>query len=157
MEQAVLAELDRLSQAYLDRDALEQSVEFCTNLQAQKARLLADLDVYRDKVASYTKGLRDLYLDKVKGILTEEDYVALSTDFTKERDRLGRVITDGERQLDELEERIATGDNRREIVEQYTHLDHLTREMVDILIDHVSVGRRVKGTKTVPIEIFWKF
>lgn len=157
LEQAVLAELDRLSQAYLDRDALEQSIEFCTNLQAQKARLLADLDVYRDKVASYTKGLRDLYLDKVKGILNEEDYVALSTDFTKERDRLGRVITDGERQLDELEERIATGDNRREIVEQYTHLDHLTREMVDILIDHVSIGRRAKGTKTVPLEIFWKF
>ncbi len=157
LERAVLAELDHLSQAYLDRDALEQNIEFCANLQAQKTRLLADLDAYRDKLAAYVKGLRELYLDKVKGVLTESDYVALSTDFTKERDRLGRVILDGERQLDELEERIAAGDNRRELVEKYTHLDHLTREMVDILIDHVSVGRRTKGTKTVPVDIFWKF
>ena len=157
LEQAVLAELRRLSQSYLDRDALEQGVEFCTNLQAQKARLQADLDTYRDKAAAYAKGLRELYLDKVKGVLTEGDYVALSADFTKERNRMERVIADGERQLDELEERIAAGDNRRALVEQYTNVDHLTREMVDILIDHVSVGRRAKGTKTVPVEIFWNF
>ena len=157
LEQAVLAELKRLSQTYLDWDAIEQNIEFCANLQEQKTRLLADLDIYRDKVAAYAKELRELYLDKVKGVLTEGDYVALSADFTKERNRMERVIADGERQLDELEERIAAGDNRRALVEQYTNADHLTREMVDILIDHVSVGRRVKGTKTAPVEIFWNF
>ena len=157
LERAVLAELARLSQSYLDRDALEQNIEFCANLKAQRARLLADLGTYRGKAAAYAKGLRELYLDKVKGVLTEGDYAALSTDFTGERDRLARVIADGERQLDELEQRIAVGDNRRELVERYTRLDHLTREMVDILIDHISVGRRAKGTKTVPVEIFWNF
>lgn len=37
------------------------------------------------------------------------------------------------------------------------NIEHLNREMVDTLIDYVTVGRRAKGTKTVPIEIHWNF
>ena len=70
---------------------------------------------------------------------------------------LEHVIEDGEKQMRELEERIAIGDNRRALVEKYMNIEHLNREMVDTLIDYVTVGRRVKGTKTVPIEIHWNF
>ena len=37
------------------------------------------------------------------------------------------------------------------------NIEHLNREMVDALIDYVVVGRRAKGTKTVPVEIHWNF
>ena len=70
---------------------------------------------------------------------------------------LEHVIEDGEKQMRELEERIAIGDNRRALVEKYMNIEHLNREMVDTLIDYVTVGRRAKGTKTVPIEIHWNF
>lgn len=157
LERAVIDELNRLSEEYLDKDELEQNIEFCSNLQAQKKRLTDDLETYRNKVSEYAKGIRELYMDKVKGLLSESDYIAMSADFAKERDRLGRVIADGERQLDELGERIAAGDNRRELIERYVSLDHLTREIVDTLIDYVIVGRRAKGEKTIPVEIHWKF
>ncbi len=77
--------------------------------------------------------------------------------FSGERDRLERVIEDGEKQVQELDERIAIGDNRRALVEKYMNIEHLNREMVDTLIDYVTVGRRAKGTKTVPVEIHWNF
>ena len=108
-------------------------------------------------MAEYAEGIRAVYMDKVRGVLSENDYIAMTADFSKERDRLGRVIADDERQLDEINERIEAGGNRRELIEQYTRLDHLTREMVDTLIGHVTVGRRKKGEKTVLVEIFWNF
>ena len=49
------------------------------------------------------------------------------------------------------------GDHRKAIVEHYAHLDHLTREMVEALIDYITVGKRVPGTQDVPVEIHWKF
>ena len=55
------------------------------------------------------------------------------------------------------EEKIAAGDNRRELIEQYTNLEHLTREIVETLIDYISVGKRIPGTRNVPIEIHWNF
>ncbi len=34
-----------------------------------------------------------------------------------------------------------------ELIEQYTNLEHLTREIVEILIDYISVGKRIPGTR----------
>ena len=126
-------------------------------MSAQRSRLLSDIAAYEKKAAEYAKGLRELYLDKVRGLLSEGDYIELSHDFTAERDRLEQMIADAQRQLNEIEERQAAGDNRRELIEQYTHLTHLTRPIVETLIDYISVGRRIPGTKDVPIEIHWSF
>ncbi|HIR57710.1 MAG TPA: DUF4368 domain-containing protein, partial [Candidatus Gallacutalibacter pullicola] len=117
----------------------------------------SDIAVYEKKVAEFSKGIRELYMDKVKGLLSENDYVEMSKDFITERSRLERVIADGEKQLAEIEEKIAVGDNRRQIIEQYSNLEHLTREIVEILIDYISVGKRIPGTRDVPIEIHWNF
>lgn len=157
LEQLVTCELNHLAAEYLDKDELEQNIAFCDNWQEQKARLLSDMAVYEKKIAEYSKGIRELYMDKVKGLLSESDYVEMSRDFTTERDRLKRVVAECEKQLSEIEEKIAAGDNRRELTSQYTNLEHLTREVVEILIDYVSVGKRIPGTKDVPIEIHWNF
>lgn len=157
LEQLVMEELKRLSAEYLDRDELERSIEFCENLQEQKARLRTDLAVYQKKIEEYAKGIRELYMDKVRGLISEGDFADLSKGFSAERTRLERVVVETEKQLVQLEENIAAGDNRRELIEQYTNLDHLTREVVETLIDYISVGKRIPGTKDVPIEIHWNF
>ena len=157
LEQLVIDELNRLAAEYLDKDELEQNIEFSNNLQEQKTRLLSDIAVYEKKIAEYSKGIRELYMDKVKGLISESDYMEMSKEFTADRDRLERVTADGQKQLSEIEEKIAAGDNRRELIEQYTNLEHLTREIVETLIDYISVGKRIPGTRDVPIEIHWNF
>lgn len=157
LERLVIDELNRLSEEYLDRDELERNIEFCDNLQEKERRLHSDLAAYRKKVAEYAKGIRELYMDKVKGIVSEVDYVELSKDFSSERNRLERVIADVENELATVEEKIAAGDNRLELIEQYTNLEHLTREIVETLVDYISVGKRIPGTTDVPIEIHWNF
>ena len=96
-------------------------------------------------------------MDKVKGLISESDYVEMSKDFITDRERLERVLAESQNQLTIIEEKIIEGDNRRELIEQYTNLDHLNREIVEILIDYISVGKRIPGTRDVPIEIHWNF
>ena len=36
---------------------------------------------------------------------------------------------------------------------EYKRLKHLNREMVEILINYISVGKRIPKTQDVPIEI----
>lgn len=157
LERMVIDELNRLSSEYLNKDELEQNIAFCSNLQEKKSCILSDIAVYQKKIAEYSKGIRDLYMDKVKGLLSESDYVELSKDLTTERARLEHVIADEEKRLSEIDAKIAAGDNRRELIKQYTNLEHLTREMVEILIDYISVSKRIPGTRDVPIEIYWNF
>ena len=74
-----------------------------------------------------------------------------------DRSRLEHVVTDTQKQLDEIEDKIKVGDNRRELIEQYSNLKHLTREMVNALIDYIVVDRRIPGTDQYPVEIHWNF
>lgn len=155
LERLVLEELNRLAEEYLDQDEATQNIEFCNDLQGKKARLRADLAAYEKKIAEYSKGIRELYMDKVKGLLSENDYMVMSKDFIAERDRLERMIAEGERRFAELEEKIAAGDNRRDQIEQYTNLKHTNQEIVETLVDHILVGRRIPGIRDVPVEIHW--
>ncbi len=157
LEQMVIDELNRLSAKYLDKDALERNIAFCSNLQAQKDTILANIATYEKRVAELSKGIRELYLDKVKGLITAADYTEMSKDFIADRDRLEKLISDGCRQIEEIELKVEVGDNRRELVERYTNPEHLSREMVEILIDYIFVGRRIPKTHDVPIEIHWNF
>lgn len=157
LERLVIEELNCLAKEYLDIDELEQNIELCDNRKGQKARLLSDMAAYEKKVGEYTKGIRELYMDKVKGLISESDYMEMSKEFINERERLEREIMDGQKMLADLEEKQAVGDKRRELVEQYIGLEHLTREMVEILIDYIAVGKRIPGTREVPIEIHWNF
>ena len=116
----------------------------------QRDRIQAQLEEYQ-------KGLRELYLDKVRGILSEEDFLSLSQDFSREKAQLEHRLEESGQHLEELEARIAAGDHRRELVQRYTHLEHLTREMVEVLIDYILVGRRQPGEAAPPVEIHWNF
>ncbi len=157
LERLVIEELKRLSEEYLDLDEAERKIVFCTNLQEQKTQLLDDNTAYQKKIEEYSKGIRVLYFDKVKGILNESDFTEMTKDFMSNRDRLEKLIVENEKQIAELDEKIAVGDNRREIVGQYANPKHLTREMIVELIDYILVGKRLKGMKTAPIEIHWNF
>lgn len=157
LEQIVLNELKRLSAEYLDQDALEQNLELEDNLHGRKERLLAELAAYRKKIEEDSEGIRQLYVDKVKGLISAEDFVELSKEFTEERERMKRLIAEGEGRIERLEEQMQSEDHRKDLVAQYMNLEHLNREMVDVLIDYITVGRRNKETRQVPVEIHWNF
>ena len=157
LEQIVLGELNRLSAEYLDKDALEQNLELEDNLHGRKERLLAELAAYKKKIEEDSEGIRQLYVDKVKGLLSAEDFVELSKEFTEERERMKRLIAEGEGRIERLEEQMQSEDHRKDLIAQYMNLEHLSREMVDVLIDYITVGRRNKETRQVPAEIHWNF
>ena len=132
-------------------------MEFSESVEKQKKQLADTLTAYRKKQEEYGKANRDLYLDKSKGLISEEEYRAFSEDFSTQREQLRKIIDSAEQQIEALDEKIRAWDDRRAMIEQYTKAEHLTREMVEILIDHIVVGRRQPGMKRAPIEIHWNF
>ena len=157
LEQLVLDELKRLSEQFLDKNLLMQKVTFFDDLQEQKSRLHIELALYQKKIEEYAKGIRELYIDKVKKTISEKDYMILLKDFSTQQKRLEHIISDREARLAELSEKITARGNRCELIKQYMCLEHLNRETVETLIDFISVGKRILGTRDVPIEIHWNF
>ena len=157
LEKIVIQELNALSQRYLDQDELEQSVVFNQNLEQQRANWLNAKEKLAGQMEDHHTYVRTLYMDKVKGIVSEADYLAMADDFAKERARMESQIKEAQHHIADLDAQMLPGDQRKEIIRGYTHVEHLTREMVEILIDYITVGKRIPGTQDVPIEIHWNF
>lgn len=157
LEQLVLDELKRLSEKYLDRDQLKKNVKFCQNLQEQKSCLLSELAVYKKKSDEYSKGIGELYMDKVKGYISQNEFTDLSKEFSMERDRLKYLIMDKEKRLTVLEKKLQEREDKEQLLERYVNLEHLNRQIIEMLIDYIAVGKRISGTRDVPVEIHWDF
>ncbi len=157
LEKIVIQELNALSQRYLDQDELERSIEFDQNLAQQKASCLKSRSKLQKQLEDSSDYLLTLYKDKVRGIIGEKEYLSMADNLSKERERTEDQIKEANRRLEELEAQMLAGDQRKELILRYTHVEHLTREMVEILIDYIAVGKRVPGTRDVPIEIHWNF
>ena len=157
LERMVIDELRCLNAEYLDMDELERKVQFCSDLTKRKQELQNDIATYQAKINQFSKGVRDLYLDKVKGLICEADFIELSKEFTSQKERLEAQMLEYQKQISEIEIKSSVKDDTHKLIEQYVNMEHLTRETVEILIDKIMVGKRISGTRNVPVEIHWNF
>ena len=142
---------------YLDKSRLEKQLRTNEALIPKSEKLKNDIHLYKKKKADYTLALENLYLDKVRGIISEEDYLSFSKDFSEKSQQLISRIDDMQAQQDELQRAMQAewGENRSSLL--YAAPDHLNRRIIDKMIDYISVSRRIPGTYTIPIEIHWNF
>ena len=157
LEKAVIDELKKMSDEFLDKENLENNIVLSDALKNQKQNLEKEIALCNKKTAEYSKAIKDLYFDKVKGIITESEYVDFSRDFVSEKKRLETLLFQHQESMDKINERMTDNSSRQEIIKKYTDIDCLDRETVQKLIDYICIGKRIEGSRDVPIEIHWNF
>ena len=126
-------------------------------LQAQRDKLEKEWDTCRTRLEEYGWAVREAYLDKVRGLIGEEELIALNEDVSARRAALLARMSACEAQLNTLSARMETEEDSRALVDRYVNVTQLTREMAEVLIDRILVGKRIAGTRDVPVEIRWNF
>ena len=117
-------------------------------MQEQKA-LTAQLE-------KRSAALKNLYLDKVSGVLSEGQFVDLNQDFLAEKSRL-------ERRLSQIDEELAEQEQPRrqtdlmEKAQELLKLDTLPRELAVMLIQKIEIGEQDPDTGQQEVKIHWKF
>lgn len=100
--------------------------------------------------------LKNLYLDKVSGILSEGQFVELNRDFLAEKScleqRLAQIGEELEQQTQPVDQ-AALMERARELLK----LETIPRELVVALIEKIEVGERDPETGKQEVRIIWKF
>lgn len=157
LERAVIAELKGMIDSYLDKEDITRRVSFHNNIADSMDKIKSEIASFEKKKNEYTKGFREIYLDKVNGVISESDFLELSRNFSSEKERFEKLIASANEQLENLQAKMLSTENRRQMIEEYTDIEKLNREIVDNLIDHIAIGKRDPVTKIVPVEIHWNF
>ncbi len=154
LEAIVLEELKKLCSEMLDLDEIERNATFNNNQESKIEELKLRIIEYEKLDIDCSNSIKNLYIDKTKGIINENDFIELSHMFHKDKEKYQTLIKEAKSKIVNLEERKKNIKNQKQLVEQYTQVDSLNREMVDLLIESIYVD---KGESEVSFEIRWNF
>ena len=157
LEGEVLRELGRLNAEFLDTGALLRAFHAKFDLDGWIKEAEEGIAESRRGIERCRGCLRELYLDKLGGIISQRDFIELSQDFTSQRERLEKAIEGQEARLCRMRSDAEARGGVPDALHGILSADNLCRTQVDILIEKITVGRRVLGTRCVPIEIYWRF
>ncbi len=119
-----------------------------TNLNKEKANL-------EKKLNESKLYFKNLYMDKMKGIISGEDFSMLREEYTKDVESYQTRLDDILKQVDETETRKENSKDIESILKKYKHIKKLTKIIVDEFIEKIYVGAVDKDTKTREIKIEW--
>lgn len=157
LAELVLDGLADFAEQSLDRGKLSREVALHRKTNSTEKRLEEQKKTIQHAQGETTVYLRHLYEDKVKAVISQEDFTLLSLEFQGEKKRLELALEQVEQSLTHClsapqeEERI--WEEALKIVKGNT----LTHLMVSVFVEFIFVGKRLPGSREVPVEIHWNF
>lgn len=139
-------------QTYFELEKLE--------LQPQRSARVEALEQERKALTSqaekHSSALKDLYLDKVSGLITEGQFAELNQTFLQEKSRIiARLV-----QIEQEQKRQEKPKNKSDLMEyaqELLKLDPLPRELAVLLIKEIEIAERDPETGRQEVRITWKF
>lgn len=101
--------------------------------------------------------IKNLYIDKINGIISNEQFYDLNKRFSEDKDNLLKTKYILEEDMEKLSERIDSLDKWKEVADRYRNFNKLNHSIVTELIDYIEVGEKNKSNKEQKIKIHWNF
>ena len=95
-----------------------------------------------------------MYIDKIRGIITDEQFISLSEQFQIEQQESEKQLKQHQNTISIIDSQQQSMQDNREIIHKLLSFSEITREMVNEMIDHIDIG----GTRRNRIiNIYWNF
>ena len=157
LEKIVIEKLKQMYKELIDEKTLNKNICCNDDFQQQKEEILKEIKLYEKKISDYSNAVKNLYLDRSNGLISESDYKIFSRDFVNDKERLANLVDELREELVTINKKSSNKFDRRRIITKYSNIDKLNHEIVHELIGHICIGKRKIGTKEPPVEIFWNF
>ena len=156
LERTVLSEINSMIEKYLNRDKLEESL-ILDNIRSEKEKLQKEIAQYQTNIAKKEKAIQTSYIDKVNEVITTEQFIKFNEEFKAEKEQSEVLLKQKTKELMKFKDEQDILKSKRQLLEKYINVTELSREMIDNLIDYITVGVKDPITKKKPIKIYWKF
>lgn len=143
LEKEVINQLKLYCQKYLDKQSIInagiETVKEDTNLQD-------DISVLQKRLNEISDIITNLYVDKTKGIINENDFMSISQKFNQEREIISGQINRLNNQLAELKEHKDNSNNIKALIDEFSTFESIDRNTLALLIDKIVIyeGQRIK-------------
>lgn len=141
----------------INEGSLISRLEQQDTLSKAESNLKQELQIIQRQIEEKNSIIKNLYADKVKGAISEQQYHDLNCSFQNERITLENRKRLIEEELKKISDKTEMIDKWRKVVRQFLGFEELTHGMVNELIRFVEVGEKDKEEGEQLVKIHWNF
>ncbi|MCL1924263.1 MAG: recombinase family protein [Defluviitaleaceae bacterium] len=160
LEKVILDEINIIIKKYSDLSKLKYTLELTDNTTKIADERKLSLEKEREQIKKNIEDKKNLYKpmyeDKLKGIITEEEFISLRETFHDELKSLEKRILSIEKELEKEISKTRENASILELIKKYENINELSRVVVDEFIEKIYIGIKNKQTKERYIYIEWK-
>ena len=154
LEEVLIHHIKEVCTRYINENLQDELINMAKKQRMHELKQINNekrLETLEQKISDIGLYIKNLYMDKVKGIVSENDYIALVADFTKDRDNL----------IKEKEELITVINNQKPFLDESAKIEKLAKEFISLekptkqllneLIEKITISENKE------INIYFKF
>ena len=154
LDKAILREITRLKECYLDENYIQDNAKVDNPLEEKKEYLLRQVKTIEAKIQECKNAIRNLYIDKLRSIVDDEQFITLSQQFTTEQKEHEQQLKQYQSAIDAINSQQQYTKDKKETMHKLLSFSEVTKEMINEMIDHIDVdGTRFNRI----INVYWKF
>ena len=154
LEEVLIKHIKEVCTKYVNENLADELITMAKRKRMQELKQIGNekrLETLEQKITDIGLYIKNLYMDKVKGVVSENDYIALVADFIQDRDKL----------VKEKEELIAVISNQEvrqddtlkieKLAKEFLSLEKPTKQLLNELIEKITISENKE------INIYFKF
>ena len=154
LEEVLIKHIKEVCSRYINENLQDELISMAKKQKQFELKQITNekkLETLEQKISDIGLYIKNLYMDKVKGVVSENDYVSLVADFTKDRDNLIKekeelikIINNQKPQIDETAK-------IEKLAKEFISLEKPTKQLLNELIEKITISENKE------INIYFKF
>ena len=154
LEEVLIKHIKEVCKRYINENLQDELISMAKKQKQFELKQITNekkLETLEQKISDIGLYIKNLYMDKVKGVVSENDYVSLAADFTKDRDNLIKekeelikIINNQKPQIDETAK-------IEKLAKEFLSLEKPTKQLLNELIEKITISENKE------INIYFKF
>lgn len=154
LEEVLIKHIKEVCSRYINENLQDELISMAKKQKQLELKQISNekrLETLEQKIADIGLYIKNLYIDKVKGVVSENDYISLVSDFTKDRDNLIKekeelikIINNQKPQIDETAK-------IEKLAKEFISLEKPTKQLLNELIEKITISENKE------INIYFKF
>lgn len=154
LEEVLIKHIKEVCSRYINENLQDELINMAKKQKQLELKQISNekrLETLEQKISDIGLYIKNLYMDKVKGVVSENDYISLVADFIKDRDNLIKekeelikIINNQKPQIDETAK-------IEKLAKEFLSLEKPTKQLLNELIEKITISENKE------INIYFKF
>lgn len=140
LHREIINQIHALYEMYVDDEFAANQIDFENGYKDKVEYLSKAIKIAEKNIEKLNNRLSSIYIDKVDGVITQEEFLTLKERFSADKEKAETEIEKFRAEIDEITRKLSQSKNQIEVIKQYKDIQELDYVTVQTLIDYIEIG-----------------